>query len=283
MRLLITLMIVVAFVQPVCAQGRRVFVLHSGMHILLAPKDKNQAVRVLRQQLLERGIAEADIVGLDCPFPTASWSDVVPREGLLLYLDSADPASRRAQEAYVRLHKTLQDHQVTKADDLVWIGHSAGGQMGMTMAHLAHNLAKYPYLAQQTQAYHFDTVITLGAAVGSNPVPKEVKLRHYYSDGDTMIHLLTKHGNLVAESVNSKVCFGPCCDLSDNCKVRVFAGIEHGYWPSQGNVVDCILSEWQPRCPAWRRANAEIGQGLGLAQLLANTLEAEMKISIEER
>src|SRR4051812_1895504 len=82
---------------------RRVYVLHSGMHIILAPADKNQAVVSLKQMLRERGIPSTDIVPLDCPYPTASWSDVVPRDGLLLYLASADPGSRAAQEAYQRL------------------------------------------------------------------------------------------------------------------------------------------------------------------------------------
>lgn len=262
---------------------RRVFVLHSGMHIILAPADKNHAARTLKEILAHRGIADRDVVALECPYPTASWQNVVPRDGLILYLESTDPASRSAQLAYERLDKVLRAHNVTPTDSLVWIGHSAGGQMGMTMAHLAHNLSKHPDLARKASAYHFDTVITLGAAVGSNPVPPEVKLRHYFSSGDTMIYLLTRHGNLLAESMKSKVRFRPCCDLASNAIVRVFPKIEHGGWYQDDDVLASIQREFEPNArPHWRRTQADVGAGFGLAQLFAQALETHMRISLEE-
>src|SRR5207248_3403665 len=137
----------------------------------------------------------------DSPFPTASWKEMVPKDGLLIYLESTDPKSRSSQEAYVRLDKALKAAGVTRNDDLVWIGHSAGGQIGMTMARIAHNLDKFPDLAKKTQSYHFDTIITLGSAVGSNPTPADVKLRHYCSPGDTMVFFLSQHGNLLADAM----------------------------------------------------------------------------------
>jgi hypothetical protein len=261
---------------------RRVFVVHSGMHIVLAPADKNQAARTLKEILPQRGIAERDVVALDCPYPTASWQNMVPRDGLLLYLDSANPASPSAQQAYERLHQALLAQNVGSTDELVWIGHSAGGQMGMTMAHLARHLSKYPDLAKKTQAYHFDTVITLGSAVGANTVPADVKLRHYFSPGDSMIYLLTKHGNLLAESVRSKVRFRPCCEMDANTKVRVFPKIEHGAWYTHGGVLECIEREFTPSdTPNWRRTQADVGAGLGLAQLFAHALETQCRISVE--
>jgi len=261
---------------------RRVFVVHSGMHIVFAPADKNHAARTLKEILPARGIADRDVIALDCPYPTASWQNVVPRDGLMLYLDSADPAARSSHFAYERLHHALLAHKVSPGDDLVWIGHSAGGQMGMTMAHLAHNLSKHPDLARKTQAYHFDTVITLGTAVGANPVPADVKLRHYYSAGDSMIYLLTKHGNLLAESVKSKVRFRPCCDIEANAKVRVFPKIEHGAWYTDDAVLACIQREFTPNDrPDWRRTQADVGTGFGLAQLFAQALEAQSRIALE--
>ena len=192
---------------------RRVFVLHSGMHIILAQSEKNHAARTMKKMLSERGIPERDLIQMESPFPMATFKDMFPRDGLIIYLGSADPASKQSQEAYERLHMMLQEHKVTKNDDIVWIGHSAGGQIGMTMAYLAHNLDKYPELAKKAKPYHFDTVITLATAVGANHVPADVKLRHYYSPRDTMVYFLTRHGNLVAESMNSKVrllsVFGP--------------------------------------------------------------------------
>jgi hypothetical protein len=262
---------------------RRVFVVHSGMHIILAPADKNHAARTLKEMLPARGIADRDVVALECPYPTASWQNVVPRDGLMLYLESTDPASRSAHLAYERLHRALLAQKVRPSDDLVWIGHSAGGQMGMTMAHLAHNLTKYPDLARKTQAYHFDSVITLGSAVGANPVPANVKLRHYFSSGDTMIYLLTKHGNLLAESVQSKVRFRPCCDMVPNVKVRVFPQMEHGAWYMDDDVLACIQREFEPNdCPPWRRTQADVGAGFGLAQLFAQALETQCRIALED-
>jgi pimeloyl-ACP methyl ester carboxylesterase len=262
---------------------RRVFVLHSGMHIILAPEDKNHAAKALKKLLKERGIAERNLVALDSPYPTASWDDMVPKGGLMLYLESADPASRTSQDAYVRLHKALEAQGVGKNDEIVWIGHSAGGQMGMTMAHLAHNLDKYSDLAKKTQAYRFDAVITLGAAVGSDPVPAGVKLWHYFSAGDTMIFFLSNHGKLVADSVKSKVRFRACCDLRPGVKVRLFPGIEHGWWPTDENVLACILREFMPNDrPGWRRPHAEVSAGMGLSQLIAESLESELRISLEE-
>ena len=64
---------------------RRVYVLHSGMHVILAPKDKDHAARTLKEELAKRGVAERDIVALDSPFPTASWDEMVPKGGLLIF------------------------------------------------------------------------------------------------------------------------------------------------------------------------------------------------------
>lgn len=265
-------------------EKRRVYVLHSGMHIILAPADKNHAARTMKELLGKRGIAERDLIAMESPFPTATWENAIPREGLVIYLEAADPASRSSHDAYVRLHKVLQANKVGKDDDIVWIGHSAGGQIGMSMAHLAHNLNKYPDLAKKTQPYHFDTVITLGTAVGANPVPAGVKLRHYYSAGDTMIFVLSKHGNVVSEAMKSKVVFRPCHELGPNAKVRVFPGIEHPWWYTDDDVLARILAEFEPAyCPAWRKVQADISCGVGLSQLMSKALESELRISLEEQ
>lgn len=43
--------------EPVSAkEGRRVFVLHSGVHTILAHPNKNQAALSLKQNLLKRGV-----------------------------------------------------------------------------------------------------------------------------------------------------------------------------------------------------------------------------------
>lgn len=261
---------------------RRVFVLHSGMHIILAPPDRDQSSKTLKQLLGKRGIAERDFVMIANPFPAASLKEMIPRQGLITYLECAEPASRSSHDAYVRLDTALKAQSVTRNDELVWIGHSAGGQIGMTMAHLAHNHAKYPELAKKTHPYRFDTVITLGSAVGSNPTPSDVKLRHYHSAADTMIFLLSKHGNVVSASVKSKVQFRVCYDLGANCKLRIFPGIEHMDWYGDDEVLATILREFDPNGrPAWRKTHGDAARGVGLSQLIAGALEAEWKISLE--
>ena len=79
------------------------FVLHSGMHIILAPTDKNHAARTMKKVLLQRGIPERDLIRMESPYPTATWSNMIPRDGLIIYLGSADPASKQSQEAYERM------------------------------------------------------------------------------------------------------------------------------------------------------------------------------------
>src|SRR6185369_8940597 len=115
-------------------EKRRVYVLHSGMHTLFSPADKNNSARTMKEQLAKRGILERDLVFLESPFPTATLDDAIPQDGLKIYLGSADPASKAAHDGYVVMHKALQAQGVGKCDELIWVGHSAGGQMGMTMA-----------------------------------------------------------------------------------------------------------------------------------------------------
>lgn len=261
---------------------RRGYVLHAGMHVILAPEDKNHAPRTLKANLIERGIDPRDIVALDSPFPTATFSNMVPREGLMIYIGAVDPASRVSHDAYVRLHQSLQAQGVTPNDDIIWIGHSAGGQIGMSLAHLAHNLAKHPELAKKTQPYRFQAVITLGSAIGSNPVPTEVQLRHYYSAGDTMIYFLAKNGNIVSAGINSKVTLKPLCEPGQNCKVRIFPGVEHANWYTNDEVIDRILCEFDAsHCPAWRRKHAETRAGESLSRLIAARLDASVNFSFE--
>ena len=264
------------------AKKRRVFVLHAGMHVILAPDDKNHAPRKLKATLIERGIDARDIVALESPFPTATLSNMIPREGLMIYIGSVDPASRVSHDAYIRMHKALQAQGVTADDDLVWIGHSAGGQIGMSLARLAHNLVKYPDLAKKAQAYRFAAVITLGSAVGSNPVPADVKLRHYYSAGDSMIYFLAKNGNIVAAGINSKVVLKPIWEPGQNCTVRIFPGIEHPTWYMNEAVIDRIICEFDTNhCPAWRRKHADTGVGASLGRMIAARLDAGVNFSFE--
>src|SRR5262249_16465394 len=129
----------------------------------------------------------------------------------------------------------------------------------------------------------FDTVVTLGSAVGSNPTPADVKLRHYCSAGDTMVFFLSQHGDVLADSMKSKVRFRVCCEPGPNCKMRVFPAIEHPDWYGDERVLDRILNEFTAGYrPAWRRTHADTAAGVGLSQVLTQAVETKMQISLEE-
>jgi hypothetical protein len=263
---------------------RRVYILHSGLNTILSERGKNSAAERLKEGLSKRGIAERDLVVLDNPFPSASWTKLVPLESLAMFFDSIDPASKMSHDAYVRMHKALQAQGVSWRDNLVWVGHSAGGQMGLTMAQIAGSLWKYPDLAKAAKAYHFDMVITLGAPVGANELPADLKLRHYYSADDKVMRWASKIGPLVAlplgyRSRINKVPLG----IGANGMIRWFRDIEHPYWDVQQRVLDRIIGETAADFqPAW---HAELGLarwGFTLGEFMCRALEAECHVSVED-
>jgi hypothetical protein len=262
------------------APPRRVYVLHSGVHIIFSKAGRNGAAERLRHELKQRGIEERDLVVLDNPFRAATWTEPLPRDSAVMFLESANPASPTAQQAYRRLDRDLKAHGITSHDELLWIGHSAGGQMGMTMAHLAHRLPHYPDLARDTSPYRFGLVVTLGTPVAANPVPPEVPLRHYCSASDSVVSLLSKHGALLTSPLGHGMALAACSDPGPNVKVRVFQGIRHHTWCWSPQVVDAIVKETRPamRC----RNCADAPCGIALGHLLGSALDEAGRISFEE-
>jgi hypothetical protein len=266
---------------PLGAQeARRVWVLHSGVHILMAPKDKNFAALKLRDDLVARGVSAKDIVVMECPFPQASVQNPVPREGLALFWDSMDPASRGSHDAYVRLHETLARHGVKESDALVWVGYSAGGQMGLTMAHLAHHHAKYSALADKTRPYRFEMVITLGTPVGANPAPKDVKVRQYFSYADRMVKMLQTGKSTVAALGARHAIHFYQLDGGD-VLARRFDKIEHPEWIFAPRVLDLLIKECDGPCPVWQAGTCATTGGQ-LSTLLCRALAEQTRISIED-
>src|SRR5262245_16404415 len=226
---------------------RRVYVLHSGLHTILADPVKNIAAQSIKEGLHKRGVDLKDLVALDNPFPDATWKSLLPYEGGIMFLDSVEPGSKMSQDSYLRLHKALDAQGVTGRDNLVWIGHSAGGQIGLTMANLARNLARYPALAKDATAYKFDMVITLGTPVGSAQVPADVKLRHYYSTDDKVVRWASKVGPWVAFGLGYRMRIGKfAAELGENCIIRCFGEIEHPNWDVEERVLDRIVGEGTP-------------------------------------
>jgi hypothetical protein len=263
---------------------RRVYVLHSGLHTILSDPVKNIAAETLREGLRKRGVADKDLVVLDNPFPNASWMSFLPLESVAMFFDSMDPSSKMSHASYVRMQKALQAQGVGGMDELVWIGHSAGGQIGLTMAYLAGHLASYPDLAQKAIPYTFDMVITLGSPVSAKHVAPEVKLRYYYSGEDKVLRWASRVTPLVAWPLGYRASIERIpATLGANCIIRCFGEIEHPYWDVDGRVLDRILGEAIPDYrPAWHAQLGVARWGLSLSELMCRALESECNISVED-
>lgn len=265
------------------ASPRRVFVVHAGLHTILSDTWPNLAADNIAAILQKRGIAAKDVVVLDNPFPVASSKDMFPKQTMAMFAESMLPSSKTSAASYCRLHEALKKIQVKAQDEVIWIGHSAGGQMGLTMAHLARRLTDYPDLAQKTASYPLNMVITLGSPIGSNPVPKEVKVRHYFSPEDKVVRWASIYGTLglrLAGHSGRLFEFPP--DLGPAGLVRVFQDIRHPYWDEE-RIVDCILREFQPAPqPLWRTTGLGVDRASSLGRLLCRAVEETCQIVWED-
>ncbi len=263
---------------------RHVFILHDGVHTILSETDPAWATKYLRYFLRKQGVPDNDIIVMDFPFPVASWDDMFPADAVTDYLDSMKPDSQISRQTYLRLDRALAEHGVLPEDKLIWIGHSAGGQVGMTMAHLGSCLSKYPDLARQAAPHPFDMVVTLGAPLGADLVPASVKQRHYYSPKDIVVRLSCDYGHMFLKLLGHNALILPTPPrLHDNIVVRIFDGCDHGGWPD-GWIVARILAECRgdDQRPEWRRFALAPAAGPGLASLLSEALEEQCRLSIED-
>ena len=287
-RLTFMLLILGGMLSPVRADDppaakRRVYVLHSGIHTILANPEKNIAALSLREGLLERGISEKNIVVLENPFPTATWKSMFPVDCFKMFAECAFPESKVSQEAYLRMHKALDAKGVTEKDDIVWIGHSAGGQMGLTMCYLARNLSKFPSL-QTSRAYRFDMVICLGAPLTLKQLPGDVKVRHYYSPEDRVLQFVVKHGPNLYRVIGRRVIIAAVPkSLPDDGKIRIFRDVDHPYWDVDRRVLDRIIGETDPAYqPLWCRQCAVPSPGASLVHLINQALDQHYNITLED-
>lgn len=264
--------------------NRRVYVLHSGVHTILADPWKNVAADALKSGLMRRGIPARDIVVLDNPYPTATWRNMFPKECLTMFAASAMPDSKTAQESYIRMHKNLQTHDVKPGDELIWVGHSAGGQMGLTMAYLGKHLDKYPNLVKEAAPYRFDMVIMLGSPVGCNMLTEDIKLRHYYSPEDKVVRYVARYGPLFMKTFGYRVgCAIMPPSLNPEDRIRVFCGIEHPYWDIDSRVLDRIVAETNPsHRPLWQSPILAPGLEMALMRVLTQALTDRYQVSFED-
>lgn len=265
------------------ASRRKVYVLHSGIHTILSNPEKNIAAISLREGLLQRGVADKDIIVLSNPFPTATWKSMFPVDCFKMFAECATPESKVAHEAYLRMHKALGAQGVNEDDEIIWIGHSAGGQMGLTMCYMAGNLSKFPTL-QTTRAYHFDTVICLGAPLSVKQFPTNVKFRHYYSPEDKVVQFAVNYGPTAFRVIGRRVTIaGLPKTLPQNGKIRIFRDIEHPYWDVDRRVLDRIISETNPSLqPLWCRQCITPSPAASLVHLVSRALDEHYNITLED-
>lgn len=267
----------------VVADGpRRVFVLHSGVHIYYADPDKDYAAKVLRRELQDRGIAEHDIVIIPNPFPTASKEDRFPRDGLLMFLDSSDPKSKFSHDAYRRFDHALAVAKVPRDAKLVWIGYSAGGQVGMTMARLASHLAEYPELAKTAKMRTIEAVFAVGTPTGADVTPKNVKLCCYCSPADQVVQLACSFTPVLPLLGYRQSIHPAPMRPRDNTMIRWFEGIQHPDWICADRVIDRVLQDLDRRQPPpWRIAPSAL-PAMSLSQGICEVLADRCRISLED-
>jgi hypothetical protein len=263
---------------------RRVYVLHSGVHTIFAHPNKNIFAETMRDGLKKRGIPERDIVVLETPYPLAAWYNPFPSECVTMFMASARCDSRVSRDAYFRMDRALKMHDVSEDDELIWIGHSAGGQMGLTMARLGADHARFHGLAKTTQPYRFDMVVTLGSPIASHEVPPEVKVRHYLSPRDGVPRRLMRISPplLWVMGYNQSIKIVPE-ELPANCKIRLFRDVEHPNWDVEERVLDRILAESRPHyCPCWQHGLFLPSVRLAPLGLMCRFLDEYCHVTIED-
>ena len=213
--------------------GRTVYVLHSGMR-----DPDNEAALSLKAALKKRGIKDADIVVMPAVYPNMDLSPTSRNFGsgvqdnIRIFNQSADKKSDLVKKQYKAYQDALTKAGVKAGDKIVWVGDSAGGQMGFTLARMA----------KDNNGFQMDTIITLGSPIAKNEVPPEVKIRHYTSNADQI-----QHGKLLGGQVGKPI----PDNLDANDKIRWFRNIGHCDWYKDTDpaIVDKIISESKPDKP----------------------------------
>jgi hypothetical protein len=223
---------------PRAQSTRHIYVLHSGMR-----DPENEAATSMKQGLLKRGVPEGDIILMPPVYPEMNTNPLslgVGRgvsENLSIYRESSQLDSKVSQKAHQNLLKLLKERGVSPQDKLHWVGHSAGGQMGLT---LSGRLDRDNKNLPNTPGFQFDSIITTGSPIATNSAPSEVKIRHYTSESDTI-----QHGSLLGGLVGK-----PIPDNMDrNDVVRHFNQIGHLDWykDKDTSVFDKIVQDTQGR------------------------------------
>ena len=198
------------------APRRRVYVLHSGMN----DRD-NEGANTIRTHLLSLRDAngkplvdEKDIVVLKNEYPhmelveherrdienrwkgwprwmakvaTAVQSVVNTIQNFFVYNRMRRPESSMAQASYRNFRQQLADAGVGPDDELIGMAHSGGGQVMLTLDHLASRDKRH-------NRQHFSSLVLFACPIGQNHAPAETRIVSYDSPADNIVNIATEEG-----------------------------------------------------------------------------------------
>jgi pimeloyl-ACP methyl ester carboxylesterase len=203
---------------------QRVFVIHSGVS-----DDTNWAAKAIKNNLIQLGVQDSNIIILDNPYPDLTelndfsltkakdlFVDGLKRnmnhllsgespetpilfkliKTLYLYQTSSDDGSYVVDHQYQQMADKMNERGLDKAD-VVWVGYSAGGQMGLSVAKKIDQ-----DLEQQRK---ITTVITMGTPIRKNPTPSNFKIIVLNSNGDTFLNAVISYPRAIGLQVDKQL------------------------------------------------------------------------------
>lgn len=224
-----------------------VYVLHSGLG-----DGWNWGAREIKRHLLTQGISEERIIILDSPFPQlgglgsrsarelftrflhsythqddpaekAYWTSLT--ENLAIYRQSAQPQSAVVKQQASQLRQTLSQRGLTGVP-VTWIGYSAGGQMGLSMAALNGSEG----------APRIERVVTLGSPILQNSAPPAVEVISVVSSDDSFFKTVLTWDELVGLSLHA---FAPNLDRND--RAILIQGPDHAGMVIKSDALHAVM------------------------------------------
>ncbi len=217
------------------------YVLHSGMN-----DPENEAALNIRKTLVERGIKPESIIVLDNVYPQDNWSR---SEGRRIYNESLNVNSNDPKHVLNRqtaqFSRKARERGIRREDNVVGIGHSAGGVMLDGMAFKLENDPNAPA--------DIDTVLSLGSPIRTKHSPERVCNVYCHSNGDVALSLaahsmgttrtpVNGEGRSLLDQNDREVVFtGPEKKLDDGTTVPT--GPSHSDMHSDPRVLRTVLNQ----------------------------------------
>jgi pimeloyl-ACP methyl ester carboxylesterase len=196
-------------------------------------------------------------------YPAWGRGGIDPRENISIFRSSSDPRSDVSRTAFENYTCLMTGAGVQPGDNIVWVGHSAGGQMGLTMSHLADRNNQFP----------ISTVITMGSPIATNHAPSGVRVLNFTSPEDRIQH------GAIGRQVGQP--FAPNRDNNDRAVLFHRVGHTDWYRDSDPAVLDQVVALSTPPAPA-RVERPFLGPQFlpNLVALGQNTLDSHFNVRI---